>query len=382
MYTQFYGFKEYPFKLTPDPDFLYLSPVHKKALLYLTYGLETKKGFIQLTGEVGSGKTTIIRSLLKNLHKEVKTAYIVNPKLTFDELFRTILSQFSIIASDSAESKDRLLDKFYQYLIGQAKNECPVVIILDEAQDIEPSVLEEIRLLSNLETDKEKLVQIIFVGQPELRHIFSRPELRQLKQRISLAVHIEPLTRTEIERYINHRLTVASANGSVVFEKRACDEIYQYSKGIPRLINIACDATLLAGYVKEKKVLDGATAKEAILELTTNDEKQATVHTGSQDVTACFSPEEAVRLRRIPSTKPATSIISKICKPRWKVALAISLLFASIAAGVTLTFWGQLTHQKLDHKTSVIKEVQSVMPDPKSEANPESSSGSEKKDGA
>lgn len=368
MYKQFYGLKEHPFKLTPDPDFLYLSPAHKKALLYVTYGLETKKGFIQLTGEVGSGKTTIIRSLLKNLHKEVKTAYIVNPKLTFNELFRTVLSQLSIIASDSTGSKDHLLDKFYQYLTEQAKKGCPVVIILDEAQNIEPPVLEEIRLLSNLETEKEKLLQIVFVGQPELRNIFSQPELRQLKQRISTAVHIEPLSRIEMENYINHRMMVAGANGSVIFEKKACDEIYLYSKGIPRLINIACDATLLAGYVQEKKAFDGAMAKEVILELTTDviGEETATVHSGG------FK----------------TSIRQKTRKPLlrlgsghgWKVALAISLLFAAIAAGVTLTFW---QHQKLEHNnTPVIKKDQSMMPEPESDTNPESSSGLEKTDGA
>lgn len=333
MYKQFYGLKEHPFKLTPDPEFLYLSPIHKKALLYLTYGLETKKGFIQLTGEIGSGKTTIIRSLLKNLHKEVKTAYIVNPKLTFNQLFRMILSQFSIITQDSTKSKDQLLNKFHRYLLDQAEKECPVVIILDEAQNIDLSTLEEIRLLSNLETEKEKLLQIVFVGQPELRNIFSQPELRQLKQRISMAVHIEPLSRTEMENYINHRMSVAGANGSMIFEKKACDEIYQYSKGIPRLINIACDATLLAGYVKEKKVFDGAMAKEAILELSTEGTAAA------------------------PSNGLSTGITPKTRKARWKVALALSLLFAAIAVGVTLTFWQQPVRQKLEHITPFIKKA-------------------------
>lgn len=339
MYKQFYGLKEQPFKLTPDPEFLYLSPVHKKALLYLTYGLETKKGFIQLTGEIGSGKTTIIRSLLKNLHKEVKTAYVVNPKLTFDELFRTVLSQLSVVTPDSAESKDRLLGKFLDYLTCQAKKGCPVVIILDEAQNIDPSVLEEIRLLSNLETDKEKLLQIVFVGQPELKDIFSRPELKQLKQRISTAVHIEPLNRTEMERYINHRMNVAGANSGINFEKKAYDEIYLYSNGIPRLINIACDATLLAGYVQEKKIFDGAMVKEVISELTADviEEK---------------------------STERSTNIMPKARKPRWKVALAVSLLFAAIAACVTLALWQPFVLQKVERNASIIKKDAPVILDP------------------
>jgi general secretion pathway protein A len=359
MYKQFYGFKEHPFKLTPDPEFLYLSPIHKKALLYLTYGLETKKGFIQLTGEIGSGKTTVIRSLLKNLHKEVKVAYIVNPKLTFNELFRTMLSQLSIITSDSEESKERLLDKFHQYLIDQAQKECPVVVILDEAQNIEPPVLEEIRLLSNLETDKDKLLQIIFVGQPELRDIFSRPELRQLKQRISTSVHIEPLSQTEMENYIDHRMRVAGSGGSVVFEKKACKEIYLYSKGIPRLINIACDAVLLSGYVKEKKVFDGSMVREVILELDT-------------DVIRETTPAE-------PSNNPGTGTMPKpkVRRSQWKAALALTLLFAAIAAGVTSLFWQQFIRKNIGNITSVNKKSQSVMPGPESDANL-----LEKKDGA
>ncbi|MGR3309900.1 MAG: ExeA family protein [Candidatus Brocadiales bacterium] len=349
MYKQFYGFKEYPFKLTPDPDFLYPSPIHKKALLYLTYGLEAKKGFIQLTGEVGSGKTTIIRSLIKSFHKEVKTAYIVNPKLTFNELFHMILSQFSIITPDSTRSKNHLLDKFCQYLNDQAKKECHVVIILDEAQNIEPSVLEEIRLLSNLETEKEKLLQIIFVGQPELRNVFSRPELRQLKQRICTAVHIEPLSKAEMERYINHRVGIAGANGSVIFEKRACNEIYLYSNGIPRLINIACDAVLLAGYVKGKKVFDGTMAKEVISELTAD---------GIGGETAA-----------VPSAESRTSIMPKARRSRWKVALALSILFAAIVTGIILMFWQPLISQKLDYITSVIKRTHSVILEPKPDTN-------------
>lgn len=352
MYKQFYGLKEHPFKLTPDPDFLYPSPVHKKALLYLTYGLETKKGFTRLTGEVGSGKTTVIRSMLKNLHKEVKAAYIVNPKLSFLELFRTILSQLSVTTPDSQETKDVMLDKFYKYLTTQAKEGNPVVIIIDEAQNMELTLLEEIRLLSNFETEKEKLLQIIFVGQPELRDIFALPELRQLKQRISTSVHIEPLDRVETGRYINHRMMVAGASSSEIFGKKACDKIYQYSKGIPRLINIACDAALVAGYIKGKETLDGAIAKEAILELTADGIQEGTSE-------ALLSTEQR-------TNKPP--VVTR--KPCWKVALILSLLFAAaIAAGVTSTYWWPLIRQGHVHNAPAKKKPQLLMSDSKSDTS-------------
>ena len=267
MYKKFYGLRENPFNLTPDPDFIYLGKVHQKALAYLTYGLESRKGFIQLTGDIGSGKTTLLKSLLMRNRNKIKSAFIVNPKATFEQLFRMILYQFSVIELETDYTKDVLLGKFYDYLMEQEKQNCPVVVIFDEAQNIDISVLEEIRMLSNLETEKVKLLQMIFVGQPELRKIFLLPKFRQLKQRISVAFHITPLSGEDTEAYINHRLKVAGANGRKIFTKSACSEIYSYSSGIPRLINIVCDATMLAGYVGEKEVLDVNIVKEVINEL-------------------------------------------------------------------------------------------------------------------
>jgi general secretion pathway protein A len=267
MYKKFYGLRENPFNLTPDPDFLYLSKVHQKAMAYLTYGLESGKGFVQLTGDIGSGKTTLLKTLLMRNRNKIKSAFIVNPKASFEQLFRMILYQFSVIELESEYPKDVLLGKFYDYLTEQSKQNCPVAIIFDEAQNIDTSVLEEIRMLSNLETEKIKLLQMIFVGQPELREIFLLPKFRQLKQRISVAYHINPLGREDTEAYINHRLKVAGAGDRSIFTRCACDEIYAYSNGVPRLINIACDATLLAGYVEEKKVLDEIIVKEVINEL-------------------------------------------------------------------------------------------------------------------
>ncbi len=267
MYKNFYGLKENPFNLTPDPDFIFLGRVHKKALAYLTYGLDAGKGFVQLTGEIGSGKTTLLKTLLMKNRNKIKSAFIVNPKATFEQLFRMILYQFSIIELESAYSKEVLLSKFHSFLVEQAKQNCPVVIILDEAQNLDKSVLEEIRMLSNLETGKQKLVQMIFVGQPELREIFLLPELKQLKQRISVAFHIYPLGRDDTMAYINHRMVIAGSKKSSVFTRSACDEVYSYSSGIPRLINIVCDAALLAGYVEEKKTISGKVIKEVINDL-------------------------------------------------------------------------------------------------------------------
>lgn len=264
MYEEFYGLRETPFNLTPDPDFLYLSKSHQKAMAYLKYGLETKKGIIQLTGEIGTGKTTILKSILVKNRNKIKSAFIVNPKATFEQLFRMILHQLSIIELEANDSKDVLLNKFHNYLKAQAKQNCPVVVVFDEAQNIGIPVLEELRMLSNLETEKQKLVQIVFVGQPELREIFLLPKFRQLKQRISVACHLGPLSREDTENYINHRLKVAGANGTPMFTGHACDAIYLYSNGVPRLINIACDATLLAGYVEEIKELDESIVKEVI----------------------------------------------------------------------------------------------------------------------
>ena len=267
MYKNFYGLRENPFNLTPDPDFLYLGKVHQKAMAYLTYGLEARKGFIQLTGDIGSGKTTMLKTLLKRNRNKIKPAFIVNPKATFEQLLRMILYQFSVIELEGEYTKDVLLGKFHNYLIEQSKQNCPVVVIFDEAQNIDISVLEEIRMLSNMETEKIALVQMIFVGQPELRETFLLPEFKQLKQRISVSYHITPLGREDTAAYINHRLKVAGANDRLIFTQCACDEIYAYSSGVPRLINVVCDATLLAGYVEEKKVLDENIVKEVINEL-------------------------------------------------------------------------------------------------------------------
>ncbi len=251
MYTQFYGLREKPFNVTSDPNFMFFSRHHKEALAHLFYGIKERKGFLEITGEVGTGKTTLCRVLLNSLDEKTKTAFILNPNLSEVQLLRAITLDLGI----KTESKNRneLMSSLNEFLIQQLSLGLNVVVIIDEAQNLKPAILEQVRMLSNLETEKDKLFQIILVGQPELRDKLNSPSLRQLRQRISVRYHILPLESDEIEQYINHRLTVAGGDGLIIFTDKAIEQIYRYSEGVPRLINIICDRSLLAGYVLEKK---------------------------------------------------------------------------------------------------------------------------------
>jgi len=267
MYEKFFGFKEKPFNLTPDPDYFFLSSVHKRALDYLVYGLESGMGFIQVTGEIGSGKTTLIKCLLRNLSREVKVAYILHSKGTFLQLLRMVCEDLEIVAVETRLSKEALLSRFREYLVEQAQRRNSVVIIIDEAQNLTLEVLEELRMLSNFETEKAKLLQIVLVGQPELRDLLRRPELEQLRQRITVRFHLYPLNERETRSYIQHRLRVAGSSGRVRFTAGACRLVHSYARGLPRLINVACDATLLAGFVEERRVFNERFVREALNEL-------------------------------------------------------------------------------------------------------------------
>jgi putative secretion ATPase (PEP-CTERM system associated) len=254
MYTSFFGFKCKPFQLTPDPEFLFMSRVHKRALTYLNYGITENFGFILITGEIGTGKTTIIRSIIKQLPHDIKLARINNTLVTSEQLISMINEDFGL--DTKGRDKTRMLSELTDFLITLFAEGGRAMIIIDEAQNLSPDLLEEIRLLSNLETDKSKLLQIILVGQPELNIIISRPGIEQLRQRIAINAHISPLSREETGAYIMHRLNIAGNENGVRFEEGVMDAVYDFSKGIPRLINILCEFTLLAAFVDEKKVID------------------------------------------------------------------------------------------------------------------------------
>ena len=265
MYNAFYGFREKPFSLTPDPHFLYLSSVHRKALAYLNYGLEDRKGFITVTGEVGAGKTTLIRALLRHINPNTTVARIINTTVSSLQLLKMIARDFGIDTATSA--KEDILEDLNEFLLEQYSMGHNAVIIIDEAQNLGISTLEEIRLLSNLETEKDKLLQIILVGQPELRETLAQPELRQLRQRITVNYHISPLNEREVAEYIQHRLKVAGAKDPNLFTPPAVERIIKASKGIPRLINVICDAALVIGYVEETQQIGEDLVKEVLTEL-------------------------------------------------------------------------------------------------------------------
>ena len=299
MYLEYYGLKEKPFSLTPDPAFLFRSNAHRKAIAFLKYGLEESKGFLQLTGPVGSGKTTLLRTILAQLDEGTKTAYIINPRASFSDLLRSIMKDLEIPNIPETTSKIKLLDFFHDYLLAQMKKSQAVIVIIDEAQNLSLQNLEEIRMLSNFETTKQKLIQIVFVGQPELLKTLDSPQLRQLKQRIQVRYHLAPLKPSEIKGYIKHRLHVAGADNSIVFSDDACASIYEYSKGIPRLINSVCDVMLLVGFVNNQKKFTAETVKEALREMSgsfddetsENEEEQEVSMLREKDASALHMPE-------------------------------------------------------------------------------------------
>ena len=265
MYKPFFGFKERPFKLVPDPAFLYLGRSHEEALGHLNYAVRQGDGFVIITGEVGTGKTTICRMFLERLDESSEAAYIFNPKLDSIQLLKTINDEFGIDSS-GGNTKD-LIDNLNDFLMRITAEGKKAIILIDEAQNLSKEVLEQLRLLSNLETTTSKLLQIILVGQPELDEMLDSFELRQLAQRITLNCRLHPLTYKETREYIAHRIRIASHREGAKFTRNACRAIYRYSKGIPRVINIACDRALLTAYSRSKKKITVNIAMSAISEL-------------------------------------------------------------------------------------------------------------------
>jgi len=248
MYEKHFSFKYKPFELVPNPDFFFLSSTHKKAITYLDYGIKEKAGFILLTGEIGSGKTTIIKNLIKGLGSSVKLSRVNNTMVSSEQLISVINEDFGL--EIDGKTKTRLLSELNEFLIEQYSRKIQPMLLIDEAQNLSVDLLEEIRLLSNLETDRSKLLQIILVGQPELKNTLMLPELIQLRQRISINYHVSPLSIDETGEYIKHRLTVAGNPDAIKVDDDMLHIIYQFSRGIPRLINILCDFALLATFVE------------------------------------------------------------------------------------------------------------------------------------
>jgi general secretion pathway protein A len=270
MYEHYYGLAEKPFSLTPDPKFLYRSPSHASAFELLQYAIRRREGFVVITGDIGTGKTTLCRALLEDIDRNTFTALVLNPFLSEEDLLKRILQDFGVISRDEVKrgqlahvTKQELIDTLYEFLLGLIPLKASAVLIIDEAQNLPVSVLEQIRILSNLETDKEKLLQIILVGQLNLMPLLKSPEMRQLDQRVSIRYQLDPLDAEGVASYIAHRLTVAGGSGAVRFAAQAVARVHRLSGGIPRLINLICDRALVAGFAERSNRISPAMVDEA-----------------------------------------------------------------------------------------------------------------------
>jgi general secretion pathway protein A len=267
MYTKFFGLSEKPFAITPNPRYLYLSERHAEALAHLLYGINESGGFIQLTGEVGTGKTTVVRTLLSRVPHHADVAVILNPRITPAEFLLTICEELGLtIAEADRDSVKQMVDALNRRLLSAHAEGRRVIVIADEAQNLSADVLEQVRLLTNLETPTQKLLQIILIGQPELRELLDRTELRQVAQRITGRYHLNPLTREETRGYVRHRLRIAGASGEI-FTDAALNEVYRLSLGIPRVINVSCDRALLGAYTREARRVTPALVRRAAAEV-------------------------------------------------------------------------------------------------------------------
>jgi len=267
MYLSFFGLNEKPFSITPDPRYLFMSERHGEALAHLVYGVTESGGFVQLTGEVGTGKTTLVRTLLLNrMPENADVAVVLNPQITVQEFLLTICEELGIAVPEQENSIKALTDALNHHLLSAHAAGRRTVLVVDEAQNLAPAVLEQVRMLTNLETAKQKLLQIILIGQPELRELLGRNDLRQLAQRITGRYHLEPLTREESAQYVEHRLRVAGALGEVI-DNAAKKEVFRLSQGVPRLINVICDRALLGAYSQESRIITKRLIKRAAAEV-------------------------------------------------------------------------------------------------------------------
>ncbi|MDD2899384.1 MAG: AAA family ATPase [Desulfuromonadaceae bacterium] len=266
MYCDFFGFSEKPFTITPNPHFVYLSGIHREVFARLLYGVDSHAGFIALTGEVGTGKTTMLRTLLSQLDPEKYTcALIFNPCMSGEQLLAGVCREFTITAEE--QHRSGYLEALNRFLIEQNAAGRTVVLVIDEAQNLDPDVLEQVRLISNLETERDKLIQIILAGQPELDDILRRHNLRQLNQRITVRCRLKPMDMDDTTRYINHRLRISGSRIPDIFSSAAIKRIFRFSRGTPRLINVACEQALVVAWTRETTNVTRAIAAEVIDEL-------------------------------------------------------------------------------------------------------------------
>ena len=265
MYESFYGYKERPFNVTPDARFFFPSAKHKEALDSLTYAVSQRLGFVVITGEIGAGKTTVCRTLLKRLPATTKVAVITNTLVSGPDLLSAVLDEFELPVKNR-EPRWKMIGRLNEFLIKALSHDENVVLVIDEAQNLTPSVLEQIRLLSNLETESVKLLQIILMGQPELRKKLDLPKLTQLKQRVLVAYHLQPLDPMETQAYVQHRQTLVGAASSA-FTTEAIGVVYSCSRGVPRLINLLCERALLTGYAEQIKPIDHRLMREVVEDL-------------------------------------------------------------------------------------------------------------------
>ncbi|GAC1662244.1 MAG: XrtA-associated ATPase [Candidatus Acidiferrum sp.] len=291
MYKSFYGLKDNPFNQNPDPRFLYLTKQIEEALTGLMYGIQTRKGFITLTGEVGTGKTTLINRLLDWLHqRKARTAFLFNSRMNSNQLFDFILAEFDIQCE--SKSKSQQLMKLNQWLLDRYRMGETVVLIIDEAQNLTYPVLEEVRLLTNLETSTEKLLQIVLSGQPELEEKLKLPQLRQLRQRIMLRCKTSPLSKDQTHDYINERLKIGGAAGEVIFSPSTIDAIHLYSMGIPRVVNLLCEHSLVNGFVEQQRPIQPKIVEEVAREFQL-DEVEPIAPSGSSKIESDVYTSEA-----------------------------------------------------------------------------------------